>query len=372
MTSSLAETPASSSFWTAGDLPIIPGSYSITVGNGNDSITGGALVVGSYSITVGDGNDIITGGSNYVGGSHYSITAGDGNDIITGGSDIYGGYNITAGNGDDIITGGEIANAPGIYTITAGNGNDTITGGSIEQGGGCIITVGNGNDIITGGSDYDGSYTILAGNGNDSITGGENDFGIYTVTAGNGNDTITGGSIEQATRGAFGLRCVHGAVFWPLAPSSAHSTQWSLSSINKSEGRLLAAHEPRRRQAPTSDTPEASVDCHWFAMNFGPYVRHVLQHLDKTTFETIFRNFPATRTFYFDQDHGNDVNKGLQGCTSLLGFLVVIAGCWKEVIDAINNVIAENENLFVSLHCHGQVPRGKKRRSVGYLTRNGC
>jgi hypothetical protein len=118
--------------------------------------------------------------------------------------------------------------------------------------------------------------------------------------------------------------------------------------------------------------PEASVDCHWFAMNFGPYVRHVLQHSDKTTFETIFRNFPATRAFYFDQDHGNDVNKGLQGCTSLLGFLVVIAGCWKEVIDAINNVIAENENLFVSLHCHGQVPRGKKRRRVSYLTRNGC
>jgi hypothetical protein len=78
-----------------------------------------------------------------------------------------------------------------------------------------------------------------------------------------------------------------------------------------------------------------------FSFKFSPHGWHFSQHLGEAPFEGFRRRFPA---IYFGQDHANHIDKGLQGCTSLAGFLVAIVGWWKEAVDVINDLITEDED----------------------------
>ena len=74
-------------------------------------------VFGSWTITTGEGNDTITGSAGID-----TISSGDGGDTISSGA---GNDDITAGAGADTITGGA-----GNDTIRAGNGADTVDAGA--------------------------------------------------------------------------------------------------------------------------------------------------------------------------------------------------------------------------------------------------
>ena len=74
----------------------------------------------------------------------------------------------------------------------------------------------------------------------------------------------------------------------------------------------------------------------------------------RSGFRRFYRKFPAIRAIYLTQDHTDDVDKGLQGSTSLVGFLVMIIGWWKEAADMINDLITQNEGLF--FRCAGGHP----------------
>lgn len=201
---------------------------SIKLGNGDNTVTGGA---GKDNVTAGDGNNKIDGGSGddciTAGKGNNEINGGLGDDTITtdksgimsifkkdGNNKIDGGAGsdkITVGNGNNDILGGdegfheEIVNGlkiqvPGGDIIKAGNGDNTIKGGA----GNDIIKVGNGNNNLEGG-DEDGTHleykdgewhevsngdNITAGNGDNKIFGGTGDD---KIKAGNGNNTIYGG-----------------------------------------------------------------------------------------------------------------------------------------------------------------------------------
>ena len=130
-------------------------------------------------ITVGDGDNTITGGA-----YRDDITSGDGDNTITAGD---GNNQITTGRGDDTITAGD-----GDNTIDAGAGDNTITAGDGDNG----ITLGNGDDTVTvGGTTTSATImdvnTVDLGAGDDTFTGGA---GRDVVTLGSGDDTVDTGA----------------------------------------------------------------------------------------------------------------------------------------------------------------------------------
>jgi hypothetical protein len=82
-----------------------------------------------------------------------------------------------------------------------------------------------------------------------------------------------------------------------------------------------------------------------FSFKLSPYGWYFLQHFGKAPFESFCRKFP---TIYFGQENANHIDKGLQRCTSLAVFFVVIVGRRKEGIDVINDLITEDEDLLIS------------------------
>jgi hypothetical protein len=74
-------------------------------------------------------------------------------------------------------------------------------------------------------------------------------------------------------------------------------------------------------------------------LSFSPYRWQICQHLGEAAFDGFHRDFPALRAIHLAKDHTDDIDKGLQGPTSLAGFLVMIIGCCKEVVDMVNDLI---------------------------------
>ena len=70
--------------------------------------------------------------------------------------------------------------------------------------------------------------------------------------------------------------------------------------------------------------------------------------MGEAAFDGFWRKFPAISAIYFAQDHANDIDKRLQGCTGLVGFLIVTVGRWKEPLDVSNDLVTENEGPFIS------------------------
>jgi Ca2+-binding RTX toxin-like protein len=114
----------------------------------------------------------ITGGS--------TITAGNGNDIILGGA---GNNTITAGNGNDVVFGasGAVTRSP-----TAGVGVLTAVSTEVSLSGDNVINVGTGVDEVFGGH---GSAAISTLGTSDVLFGQTGS--IYLVS---GNQTLAGGS----------------------------------------------------------------------------------------------------------------------------------------------------------------------------------
>jgi len=85
-----------------------------------------------------------------------------------------------------------------------------------------------------------------------------------------------------------------------------------------------------------------------FCIQFSPQDWRIFQHAGEAAFDGFDREFPTISAIHFAEDDTNDIDKGLQGCTSLVGFLMVIAGWWKKAIDMRNDLITENKEPFIS------------------------
>ncbi len=230
-------------------------------GSGNDTITGGSIIIGGpgnnlligsdgpNTIVGGTGSDTIYGlGGNdtlfgdaevlnidilgpnceYIGnliilptatGAPDSIFGGDGDDFINGnvGADsIYGGeghddigaqtYNgvFFPEAGNDVIDAGEgdncVFSGTGNDTVTAGNGNNRI----VLDEGDDTATTGNGNNSIFGGA---GNDTATTGEGNDLVALGAGDD---KATLGSGNDIAWGEDGNDFIIGGYGNDSLYG------------------------------------------------------------------------------------------------------------------------------------------------------------------
>ena len=162
--------------------PSAGGNDTITVGNANDIVIGGA---GSDTITAGSGVDMVIGDNGAVtytpAGVLLQITTSD---PLFGGNDT-----ITTGGGDDYILGGvgndTISAIVGESVIFGDDGTLSFTGGLLKQvvstdttyGGNDAITVGEDDNILIGGV---GNDTIKATDG-DNIVVGDNGQVVFST-----------------------------------------------------------------------------------------------------------------------------------------------------------------------------------------------
>ena len=180
-------------------------SFTIDVGNGNDSVDAGD---GNDSIRGGDGNDSIRGRS-----GDDRIDGGNGNDSCNGEG---GDDDLSGGAGVDALAGGlgndKLSGDDGNDLVSGDDGDDSIQGGSGRD----TLSGGNGRDRVDGGADDDtinggsaddnlrgesGRDTIRGGTGNDAISGGTDDDSIF---GDDGDDDLDGGSGKDRIRGGRG------------------------------------------------------------------------------------------------------------------------------------------------------------------------
>ena len=171
-------------------------SFTIDVGNGNDSIRGGD---GNDSIRGRAGDDRIDGGNGNDScsgeGGNDDLSGGAGVDILAGG---LGNDKMSGDDGNDLVSGDD-----GDDSIQGGKGRDTLSGGNGRDG----VEGGADDDTINGGSADDnlrgesGRDTIRGGTGNDSISGGTDDDSIF---GDDGDDDLDGGSGKDVIRGGRG------------------------------------------------------------------------------------------------------------------------------------------------------------------------
>ena len=180
-------------------------SFTIDVGNGNDSVDAGD---GNDTIRGRDGNDTIRGR-----GGDDRIEGGNGNDSCNGEG---GDDDLSGGAGVDSLAGGlgndKLSGDDGNDLVSGDDGDDSIQGGSGRD----TLNGGNGRDRVDGGADDDtinggsaddnlrgesGRDTIRGGTGNDSISGGTDDDSIF---GDDGDDDLDGGSGKDRIRGGRG------------------------------------------------------------------------------------------------------------------------------------------------------------------------
>ena len=180
-------------------------SFTIDVGNGNDSVDAGD---GNDTIRGRDGNDTIRGR-----GGDDRIEGGNGNDSCNGEG---GDDDLSGGAGVDSLAGGlgndKLSGDDGNDLVSGDDGDDSIQGGSGRD----TLNGGNGRDRVDGGVDDDtinggsaddnlrgesGRDTIRGGTGNDSISGGTDDDSIF---GDDGDDDLDGGSGKDRIRGGRG------------------------------------------------------------------------------------------------------------------------------------------------------------------------
>ena len=180
-------------------------SFTIDVGNGNDSVDAGD---GNDTIRGRDGNDTIRGR-----GGDDRIEGGNGNDSVSGEG---GDDDLSGGAGVDSLAGGlgndKLSGDDGNDLVSGDDGDDSIQGGSGRD----TLNGGNGRDRVDGGVDDDtinggsaddnlrgesGRDTIRGGTGNDAISGGTDDDSIF---GDDGDDDLDGGSGKDRIRGGRG------------------------------------------------------------------------------------------------------------------------------------------------------------------------
>jgi Ca2+-binding RTX toxin-like protein len=180
-------------------------SFTIDVGNGNDSVDAGD---GNDSIRGGDGNDSIRGRSGddrIDGGNGNDSCSGEGgDDDLSGGAGVdslaggIGNDKMSGDDGNDLVSGDDgddsIQGGSGRDTLSGGNGRDRVDGGADDD----TINGGSADDNLRGESGRD---TIRGGTGNDSISGGTDDDSIF---GDDGDDDLDGGSGKDRIRGGRG------------------------------------------------------------------------------------------------------------------------------------------------------------------------
>lgn len=168
---------------------------SMSLGNGNNSITFGSFT-GGAQMQVGDGNNTIKSNSTGISAAS-SLHLGDGDNAIAlrGMND---GASLTAGNGNNHIFVHDVSNNS---AVNIGDGKNTYAGSSAAND--SHISLGNGGNIIwlTGGIHNQSS--IKSGAGDDIIhvsyvlPGG-------SIDAGGGNDIIHTESVSGSISGGAG------------------------------------------------------------------------------------------------------------------------------------------------------------------------
>lgn len=169
----------------------------ISVGDGNNTVTGGA---GIDTITVGNGSNVIQGsagndliavgsGSNTIDGGigvNTLVESGDVNFTLVSGTTRTNG-SITKGAATDTLVLNHISKArvTSLSTTTA----RTIDGSQFAA---AVVFIGGGaHDILKGGT---GTSILVGGSGGATITGGT---GANVLIAGTGGATITGGAKQD-------------------------------------------------------------------------------------------------------------------------------------------------------------------------------
>ena len=180
-------------------------SFTIDVGNGNDSVDAGD---GNDTIRGRDGNDSIRGRSGddrIDGGNGNDSCSGEGgDDDLSGGAGVdslgggLGNDKMSGDDGNDLVSGDDgddsIQGGSGRDTLSGGNGRDRVDGGVDDD----TINGGSADDNLRGESGRD---TIRGGTGNDSISGGTDDDSIF---GDDGDDDLDGGSGKDRIRGGRG------------------------------------------------------------------------------------------------------------------------------------------------------------------------
>ena len=180
-------------------------SFTIDVGNGNDSVDAGD---GNDTIRGRDGNDTIRGrgGDDRIegGNGNDSCNGEGGDDDLSGGAGVdslaggLGNDKMSGDDGNDLVSGDDgddsIQGGSGRDTLNGGNGRDRVDGGADDD----TINGGSADDSLRGESGRD---TIRGGTGNDSISGGTDDDSIF---GDDGDDDLDGGSGKDRIRGGRG------------------------------------------------------------------------------------------------------------------------------------------------------------------------
>ena len=151
----------------------------ILLGSGNDSLSVSASTVQSAEFTLGGGADF--GNFDIATVSSSSIDGGDGNDTIIVSSTTFSTSIITAGGGDDSIT--FSAGSTVKSTFNAGSGNDTISfvSTAVTLNTSTQVLAGSGNDsIYFSGTTVNTGMLVKGGAGLDTIN-------IANIAAGNAN-----------------------------------------------------------------------------------------------------------------------------------------------------------------------------------------
>jgi Ca2+-binding RTX toxin-like protein len=188
-----------------------PIAFSVYGGDGDDTLTGGALTSNLYG---GEGNDTfkqqttkvadIMDGGNGTDVADYSVrivainvTVGSGvtNDGESGeGDDVQSSIENVIGSsvGDTISAAADSVDVA--HTFTGGDGDDALTGGNVAD----ILNGGKGDDNLNGGP---GDDTINGNDGNDTLIGAA---GIDTLNGNDGDDMLQGGTGNDTLNGGKG------------------------------------------------------------------------------------------------------------------------------------------------------------------------
>jgi Ca2+-binding RTX toxin-like protein len=234
----------------APNCPDFHGTFTVTGGSGQDSVTSddGSLLdivanlgAGDDTFAGGDGNDIAHGGEghdylirsngndqHFGDGGNDDIMGGPGNDVEDGGpgddrigysaginnDDDQGGDTLRGGDGSDTL----LLNAhTGGMTITIdGQANDGAPGEGDNVGGDFETTEGtSANDVFTGSAAHDqfnggsGNDEIHGGGGDDDLIGGSGDDKVYGDA---GVDKVQGYSGADKVDGGAGTDQIYGDV----------------------------------------------------------------------------------------------------------------------------------------------------------------
>jgi Ca2+-binding RTX toxin-like protein len=161
----------------------------------------------AFSVTGGDGNDTINFGSH--GAADQTLIGGAGDDTITiAGSTLTAADVIQGTSGSDtlILSGNTAIGVSGtniamtlvadIDTLTIQNTTTSVfldtADGNVTAAGTMVVTTTQTTGSLTfnGVAELDGKFNITGGGGDDILTGGS---GADTISGGAGSDTVTGG-----------------------------------------------------------------------------------------------------------------------------------------------------------------------------------